>query len=90
MDAGWPQYNRVTNKSEKGGWSARAAPGLGIDIVEEAMAKYPSKGNSSEPDATYDYQYFAPRTQRALWFKRRGDAATGISGGADILKSRAC
>lgn len=23
MDAGWPQYNRVTNKAEKGGWSAR-------------------------------------------------------------------
>ena len=23
VDAGWPQYNRVTNKEEKGGWSAR-------------------------------------------------------------------
>ena len=23
VDAGWPQQNRVTNKHEKGGWSAR-------------------------------------------------------------------
>ena len=23
MDAGWPQQNKITNKHEKGGWSAR-------------------------------------------------------------------
>ena len=23
MDAGWPQYNSVTKREEKGGWSAR-------------------------------------------------------------------
>jgi len=32
-------------------------PGLGIDIVEEAIAKYPSSGNIAIPDDSYDYQY---------------------------------
>ena len=42
-------------------------PGLGVDIVEEAIAQHPSQGNTSMPDATYDYQYVWPREQRALW-----------------------
>jgi galactonate dehydratase len=42
-------------------------PGLGVDIVEEAIAHYPSRGNISMPDPTHDYQYFRPRAQRALW-----------------------
>ena len=42
-------------------------PGLGVDIVEEAIAQHPSQGNISMPDASYDYQYFWTRDQRALW-----------------------
>ncbi len=43
------------------------APGLGVDIVEEACAKYPSEGNISQPEDTYDYAYFWTREKRALW-----------------------
>ncbi len=43
------------------------APGLGVDIVEEAIARYPSTGNISNPDATYDYQYVAARMGRSRW-----------------------
>lgn len=43
------------------------APGLGVDIVEEACAKYPSEGNISLPEDTYDYQYFWTRENRATW-----------------------
>jgi galactonate dehydratase len=43
------------------------APGLGVDIVEEACAKYPSDGNVSQPEDTYDYQHFWPRENRATW-----------------------
>ena len=42
-------------------------PGLGIDIVEEEIARHPSKGNISLPDSSFDYQYFMPKQQRALW-----------------------
>lgn len=42
-------------------------PGLGIDIVEEEIAKHPSQGNISLPDSSFDYQYFMPKQQRALW-----------------------
>lgn len=43
------------------------APGLGVDIVEEACVKYPSEGNISQPEDTYDYAYFWTREKRALW-----------------------
>ena len=42
-------------------------PGLGIDIVEEAIARYPSVGNLAPPPDTYDYQYVYARDRRALW-----------------------
>ena len=42
-------------------------PGLGIDIVEETIAQYPSQGNISIPDARDDYQYIMARKGRALW-----------------------
>lgn len=57
------------------------APGLGVDIVEEACAKYPSDGNISVPEATYDYQYFWTRENRATWLsdqeKERSDYRPG-------------
>ena len=43
------------------------APGLGVDIVEEAIAKYPSTGNIAPPDDAYDYRYVHAREQRAQW-----------------------
>jgi galactonate dehydratase len=42
-------------------------PGLGIDIVEEAIVRHPSQGNVPLPDDTYDYEYFHTRSGRARW-----------------------
>lgn len=43
------------------------SPGLGIDIVEEAIANYPSTGNISPPDPNEEYVYFKAREKRASW-----------------------
>jgi galactonate dehydratase len=43
------------------------APGLGVDIVEEAIAKYPSTGNISPPNPNEEYVYFRARQKRASW-----------------------
>ncbi|HRW05406.1 MAG TPA: mandelate racemase/muconate lactonizing enzyme family protein [Caldilineaceae bacterium] len=43
------------------------APGLGIDIVEEAIVKYPSAGNVSVPATAEEPLYVKARTQRARW-----------------------
>lgn len=45
------------------------APGLGIDIVEEAIAKYPSTGNITPPSEE-EYLYFQARYGRASWANR--------------------
>jgi galactonate dehydratase len=42
-------------------------PGIGVDIVEEAIAKYPSSGNISPPDSSQEYLYFRARDHRAKW-----------------------
>ena len=42
------------------------APGLGIDIVEDAIAAYPSEGNVSSPVGD-EYVYFQARRGRARW-----------------------
>jgi galactonate dehydratase len=50
------------------------APGLGIDIIEEAIAHYPSKGNISAPQQA-EMVYFKAREGRAAWanlHERRG------------------
>ncbi|MCY3659334.1 MAG: hypothetical protein OXG36_09980, partial [Caldilineaceae bacterium] len=39
-------------------------PGLGIDIVPEAIAHYPSSGNISSPRTRH---YVRPRANRARW-----------------------
>lgn len=56
------------------------APGLGIDIVEDAIALYPSTGNVSPPSAADEYLYVKARPQRAQWL-RSGRA----SGHADFI-----
>jgi galactonate dehydratase len=42
-------------------------PGLGIELVEEAIARYPSRGNIAPPDPGHDFVYVHPRTSRARW-----------------------
>ncbi len=44
-------------------------PGLGIDIVEDAIANYPSTGNVSPPNPNEEYVYFRARDKRASWLK---------------------
>ena len=43
-------------------------PGLGIDIVEEAIAHYPSTGNISKPEMD-EYVYVQAQYGRAAWLK---------------------
>ena len=45
-------------------------PGLGVDIVEEAIARYPSRGNIGIPADTWDYQYVWARSGRARWLNQ--------------------
>ena len=44
-------------------------PGIGVDIVEEAIANYPSKGNVSAPNSDEEYVYFRARRQRSRYLK---------------------
>ncbi|RLT44895.1 MAG: mandelate racemase/muconate lactonizing enzyme family protein [Chloroflexi bacterium] len=44
------------------------APGLGIDIVEDAIAHYPSSGNISDPKMD-EYVYVQAKYGRAEWLK---------------------
>ena len=44
-------------------------PGLGVDIVEEAIANYPLTGNVSPPNSDQEYVYFQARRQRSRWMK---------------------
>ena len=43
-------------------------PGLGVDIVEEAIAHYPSTGNVSDPQLD-EYVYVQAKQSRAAWLK---------------------
>lgn len=42
-------------------------PGLGVDLVEEAIAQYPPVGNVSEPNPEEEHVYFRARRGRAAW-----------------------
>lgn len=48
------------------------APGLGIDIVPEAIARYPSQGNISPPKTHF---YIQAKEARGYWLAREDDAA---------------
>jgi galactonate dehydratase len=43
-------------------------PGLGVDIVEEAIAHYPSEGNISDPNLE-EYVYVQAKYGRAKWLQ---------------------
>jgi galactonate dehydratase len=45
-----------------------STPGLGIDIVEDAIAHYPSTGNISDPNME-EYVYVQAKYGRAAWLK---------------------
>ena len=61
------------------------APGLGVDLVEEAIAQYPSQGNIAAPDTSYDYQYVQGAGWTGTVAERAGNAAAGLSSRRDIL-----
>lgn len=44
------------------------APGLGVDIVEDAIAHYPSTGNVADPKMD-EYVYVQAKAGRAAWLK---------------------
>ena len=45
------------------------APGLGVDLVEDAIAHYPSHGNVSAPREDEELVYYRARRGRARWAK---------------------
>ncbi|OUC08433.1 isomerase, partial [Litorilinea aerophila] len=51
-------------------------PGLGVDIVEEVVARYPSHGNVSPPNLD-EYTYVRARERRAAWLRPKGRGTTG-------------
>jgi L-alanine-DL-glutamate epimerase-like enolase superfamily enzyme len=65
------RYEVMTNQPEiNGGYlEVPDRPGLGVDIVEEVIARYPSRGNISAPDPSHDYSYVMPRSGRARWLR---------------------
>ena len=44
-------------------------PGIGVDIVEEAIAHYPSSGNITAVPPTYNYAFVRAKDKRARWYK---------------------
>ena len=44
-------------------------PGLGVDLDEEAIERYPPQGSAIpvDEDPDYDYQYVASHRRRAAW-----------------------
>jgi len=63
------RYEVITPQPEisEGHITVPDGPGLGVDIVEEAIAKYPSKGNVYPPDPREEPVYYRARRGRARW-----------------------
>ncbi len=61
----------------KGYMQVPDAPGLGIDIVEDAIAHYPSSGNISAPPLE-EFTYFRARPQRASWLESDVDVVDNM------------
>ena len=56
-------------------------PGLGIDLIEEEINRYPSEGNSNHPDPTYGYQYISTKIGRANWLSGKESSQTEYKAG---------
>ena len=56
---------------EKGGFRPPDAPGLGVELIHSALERYPSRGNVSEPDGAFDYEYVRPRRGRSTWLSTK-------------------
>ena len=65
------RYEVITNQPEivEGHMIVPNAPGLGVDIIEDAIAHYPSQGNVSIPESSDEPVYFRARRNRASWAK---------------------
>ena len=80
----WSGRYEVTDpvpRSENGYLAVPDAPGLGVDIVEEAIAKYPSERNLSDPESgsesyapgtAAEHVYYQARFDRSSWFGPHG------------------
>src|SRR6185503_15298124 len=75
----WPGRREVITEPpalEQGHYRVPTAPGLGVDIVEEAIARHPSIRNVSiagggyEPGTEEEYVYVQTRLRRAASFGR--------------------
>lgn len=49
------------------------APGLGIELVDEAIERNPSTGNTSTPTDSHGYAYVAARMPRSRWLQGAAD-----------------
>jgi galactonate dehydratase len=67
---------------EQGHYRVPTAPGLGVDIVESAIARHPSQRNVSiaaggyEPGTENEHVYVQTRLRRAAAFKRKENGAS--------------
>ena len=93
VDAGWPQHNRVTNKEEKGGWSARnwlfvkISTDKGIYGIGEASG-WPRVVETAINDLTPLLVYENPFHIERIWHKMlasiMGHGMTGVVGGGAL------
>ena len=77
------RYSIMTGQPQisNGYISVPDTPGLGIDLVEEEINRYPSEGNSNHPDPTYGYQYISTKIGRANWLSGEEDSQTEYKAG---------
>jgi hypothetical protein len=75
--AGRHEVITASPKQKDGHLAVPDAPGLGVDIREEVIARYPSQANVSiagggyEPGTEGEHVYVQTRLRRAATFKRK-------------------
>jgi galactonate dehydratase len=86
IESDWPGRNEVISASpvlENGHLIVPTAPGLGVDIVEDAVARYPSRRNVSiaaggyEPGTEAEHVYVQMRLHRAAYLSVPAAGAKG-------------